>query len=346
MAAAVQPLPSLTEGELLAARRRRWLLRARVPSPAPKSPAPSPPSAAAARNDQGRLTRLDSYKRLKKIGEGAFGTVCKARDRRTGEVVAIKSAVGNGPGGAEALLREAALLAACAANPAVVKLREVARGSEAADLHLVLEYMGMSLHDIVSERRRRGLPLTESETRRVMEQLLTGVGTMHAQGIMHFDLKPGNVLVGDEDRRLRICDFGLAKSVAALPLEGEPEGTPGYIAPEMLLREKDCGAPADVWALGCIMAEIVNGQSLFAEDDLYQQLASIVDLLGIPDDVSLMPLGITATAPSKLREKVPEERLSPAGFDVLQGLLQYDPKDRLTAMAALEMPWFQATMDD
>ena len=60
-----------------------------------------------------------------------------------------------------------------------------------------------------------------------------------------------------------------------------------------------------------------------------------------------MPLGIDAGPPSKLREKVPEGRLSPAGFDVLRGLLQYDPKDRLTAAAALRMPWFAfAPMDD
>jgi cell division cycle 2-like len=92
------------------------------------------------------------------------------------------------------------------------------------------------------------------------------------------------------------------------------------------------------------MAELVMGQSLFPEDGLCQQLITIVDLLGIPDDVSLMPLGIDAAAPSKLRDKVPEERLSAAGFNVLRGLLQYDPKDRLTA-AALRMPWF-TPMDD
>jgi cell division cycle 2-like len=59
---------------------------------------------------------------------------------------------------------------------------------------------------------------------------------------------------------------------------------------------------------------------------LCQQLINIIDLLGIPDDVSLMLLGIDAGAPSKLREKVPEERLSAAVFDVLHGLLQYDPR--------------------
>ncbi|XP_039822737.1 putative cyclin-dependent kinase F-2 [Panicum virgatum] len=168
-----------------------------------------------------------------------------------------------------------------------------------------------------------------------MAQLLAGVESMHAHGIVHCDLKPGNVLVGEHGRRLKICDLGRARSAAAPPPdEQQVDGTVGYIAPEVLLRE-DCGAPVDMWALGCIMAELIMGQSLFPEEDLCQQLIAIIDLLGIPDDVSLMPLGIDAGAPSKLREKVPEERLSAAGFDVLRGLLQYDPKDRLTAADAM-----------
>ncbi|XP_014661122.1 putative cyclin-dependent kinase F-2 [Setaria italica] len=204
-----------------------------------------------------------------------------------------------------------------------------------------MEYVGRSLYDVISERCRLNLPFSESETRRAMAQLLAGVGTMHAHGIVHRDLKPGNVLVGERDGRLKICDLGLARSVAAPPpLDAELEGTPGYMAPEVLLCEKGCGEPVDVWALGCVMAELVAGQSLFPEDDLCKQLVNIIYLLGIPDDVSLMPLGITAAAMSKLRDKVPEERLSPAGFDVLRGLLQYHPKDRLTAAAALQMQWF------
>ncbi|KAG2561978.1 putative cyclin-dependent kinase F-2 [Panicum virgatum] len=338
MAVVVQRSPSSpAEGGCLAAERRRCVAATMLVA---GEDAPAPTDRW---NDGARIGSVESYRKLRKIGEGAFGAVSKARHVGTGEVVAIKSSHHSGSGGAALLLREAALLAACRGNPAVVRLLEVVRGSGMDDLHLVLEYVGPSLHDVI---RRRGIPFSESEARRAMAQLLAGVGSMHADGIVHCDLKPGNVLVGEHDRRLKICDLGLARSAAAPPPdEQQVDGTVGYIAPEVLLCEKDCGAPVDMWALGCIMAELVTGQSLFPEEDLCQQLIGIIDLLGIPDDVSLMPLGIDAGSPSKLREKVPEERLSPAGFDVLRGLLQYDPKDRLTAAAALRMPWF-APMDD
>ncbi|KAG0530197.1 hypothetical protein BDA96_05G164700 [Sorghum bicolor] len=298
-----------------------------------------------------RVSVVDSsYKILKKIGQGGHGAVSMARHVESGELVAIKSSLH--AGAAALLLREAAMLAACAGNPAVVRLREVARGrgTDMRDLHLVMEYVaGGSLHDVIVSRRRHGhlSPFSESETRSAMAQLLAGVSTMHAHGVVHRDLKPGNVLVGEGDGRLKICDLGLARSVVAPPPTDDtrdPEGTPGYMAPELLLGEKDCGAPVDVWALGCIMAVLVAGQPLFPEEDLCQQLISIVNLLGIPDDVSLMPLGVSG--PSKLRERVPEELLSPAGFDVLQGLLEYNPKDRLTAGDALKMPWFAGAKDD
>ncbi|KAG2606319.1 putative cyclin-dependent kinase F-2 [Panicum virgatum] len=331
---------SFAQGEL----GRR--LGARSAAPEDASSEPSAAGAATARNDRGdRICGLAAFKRIKKIGEGAYGTVLKARDRRTGEVVAIKSARdGSSEAAAAALLREAALLAACAGNTAVVALREVVR-SESGGLHLVMDFGGPSLHDIISERRRRhDRPFTESEARRMMAQLLAGVGSMHARGIIHRDLKPGNVLVGENDRRLKICDLGLARSTAEPPLDVQLEGTLGYIAPEALMCQKDCAEPVDIWALGCIMAELVSGEMLFQEDDEYTQLASIVVLLGIRDQVSQMSLGVSEQ-PSKLREKVPEERLSPAGFDVLRGLLEYDPKDRLTAAVAQMMPWFEDKQD-
>ncbi|CAN6362948.1 unnamed protein product [Urochloa humidicola] len=371
--------PSRAEGDyyFAAARKRRSIVA--MPSAAAAAAAeeatPPPRSASDHRkkddgDDGAWLGTVESYEMLWTVGEGAFGAVTKARHRRTGEVVAIKSSRGGGGviGGEAAaaamLLREAALLAACRGNPAVVALREVVRGGgpiprpaafEPPELHLVLEYAGPSLRDVIRARRRLDdLPFAEHEARRAMAELLAGAGgpgPCTRAASCTGTSSPGTCSSGSA---AAAAGSGSATSASPCPPTPEPgapprrqpEGTPGYMAPEVLLCEKDGGgAPVDLWALGCIMAELVTGQPLFPGNDLCQQLFSIVELLGVPDDVSLMPLGIIAAAagPSKLREKVPEERLSPAGFDVLRGLLEYRPKDRLTAAAALRMPWFAAT---
>ncbi|KAL6624773.1 hypothetical protein ACP70R_032094 [Stipagrostis hirtigluma subsp. patula] len=365
MAVATRHRPSPAVGRSVSfATRRRCGDEAPAALIVPAEPPSSTCAVAAARNGQGlRIGSLRSYKMLPKIGEGAFGVVRKALHRRTGELVAIKSSRGAGAGGGEALLREAAMLAECAGNPAVVQLREVARGGGAGmdddgGLHLVMEFVGPSLHDVMDARRRAGLPFTESEARRAMRRLLRGVEEMHGHGVVHCDLKPGNMLIGGEEeagrgRAIKICDLGLARSVAS-PASGDMnthlqlEGTLWYMAPEQLLGDDDMGAPVDLWALGCVMAELVAGEPIFGQKDtVHEHVIEIAHLLGIPDEVSLMPLGVSSTStPSRLRDIVPEAGLSPAGYDVLRGLLEFDPKDRLTAAAALRKPWFSMEDDD
>ena len=88
------------------------------------------------------------------------------------------------------------------------------------------------------------------------------------------------------------------------------------------------------------MAEFVTGKPIFQGSNVFKQLHEIVHFLGIPDEVSLMQLGVSASTPSHLRDAVLEERLSAAGFDVLRGLLEFNLSDRLTSAAALQMPWF------
>ncbi|KAF8671043.1 hypothetical protein HU200_050322 [Digitaria exilis] len=301
------------------------------------------------------IGRADSYKGFKHMSAGAFGDVWKARHRQTGEEVAVKSLRGHGS--SAALLREAALLAACAGNPGVVELREVVRGgSSGNNLYLVMEHAGPSLEQVIGERRRVGRPFAEAEARRAVRRLLRAVAMMHERGVVHCDLKPGNFLVGKGEgvrgRVMKICDLGLAMAPATVVPPPPPETTSGssghvlhgtlwYMAPEQLAGDVERGgAPVDLWSIGCVMAELVAGEPIFQGSDLYKQLHNIVHLLGIPDEVSLMPMGVPGSSPSQLRDAVPEERLSPEGFDVLRGLLAFYPRDRLTAAAALQMPWF------
>ncbi|CAN6323138.1 unnamed protein product [Urochloa humidicola] len=152
-------------------------------------------------------TRDYDYDDACRLGEGSFGAVLRARHRATGEAVAMKFLSAAGGGGHEALLRESLLLeAASAGNPFVVGSRGLARDPATFDLCLVMDCGGASLRDVM---RREPGPLPESTVRAAMRQLLKGARGMHAARVMHRDIKPHNILFGD-DKTLRFCDFGIA----------------------------------------------------------------------------------------------------------------------------------------
>ncbi|CAN6287445.1 unnamed protein product [Urochloa humidicola] len=283
-----------------------------------------------------------------RLGEGAFGAVIRARHRGTGRAVAMKF-LGDDGGGHEALLRESLLLeAASAGNPFVVSSRGLARDPATSDLCLVMDCGGASLRDVL---RRDPGPLPESTVRAAMWELLAGAKLMHAAHVVHRDIKPHNILLGG-DRVLRLCDFGLAVHMSEPPPYGRA-GTRWYMAPEVLLGMPDYDALADVWSLGCVMAELAAGAAPFRGEDDDDQLSAIFGVLGFPDGggaawpwfastrfAAENPDGGRRCKGSVLRCKFPETRLSDEGFHLLSGLLTCNPDKRLTAAAALRHPWF------
>jgi cell division cycle 2-like protein len=303
---------------------------------------------------------MEHYERLGKIGEGTSGIVYKARDRRTGETVAIKrlragAGNGNADGDAfdETFRREVRCLEACRGHPCLVELRAAHRDPAGGGAFLVMEYAGRSLAEAMRQQDSRGerRPFPEPEARRVMRRLLEGVAAMHARGLLHRDLKPDNVLL-DGRGGVKICDFGLSRAADAGT--GAAPYTSGvatlwYRAPELILGSGDYDAGVDTWALGCIMAELLSGGApLFAGRSEMDQLNRVFDTLGMQDMASWpgfarlpragSPLCQRSRPPSRLRELFPA--LSAAGFDVLGGLLACRPDRRLTAADALRCLWF------
>ncbi|KAK1692900.1 hypothetical protein QYE76_009597 [Lolium multiflorum] len=294
---------------------------------------------------------MENYERLEKLGEGAAGVVYKARDRRTGAIVAMKRLrpAGRDDGQlSEDLGREVGCLMACRGHPSLVEIR--AAGRDASNAFLVMEYVGPSLAQVMRERAGLGRgPFTEADARRLMRQLLDGAAAMHGLGVMHRDLKPDNVLV-DAHGNLKICDFGLSRFAA--PTTGAPYTasmvTRWYRAPELLLGSREYDAGVDTWALGCIMAELLAGAPLFPGRTEMDQLNRVFDTVGTGDMTDWpafvrlpragSPLCQRKRPPSRLREMFPA--LSAAGFDVLSGLLACRPDRRLTAADALRRPWF------
>ncbi|XP_039123548.1 cyclin-dependent kinase G1-like [Dioscorea cayenensis subsp. rotundata] len=201
--------------------------------------------------------------------------------------------------------------------------------------------------------------LNEAKVKKLMLQLLLGVAYLHSHGILHRDLKPGNLLLtgAGDMQQLKICDFGLGKRFQYLYYEEGTEYdllsqtvvTQWYRSPELLLGDEKYTAAIDVWSVGCIMAEMVTGKPLFPANSKIDQLDMIFMVMGTVGLKSWPGLDQLVMAPyflggptryNTLRSRVPATKLSKAGYDLLKKLLEVNPRKRISAEVALNHAWF------
>jgi tetratricopeptide (TPR) repeat protein len=195
------------------------------------------------------------FELVRELGRGGFGVVWEARDTELGRSVAFKAVRASGPGDAhrERLLREAEA-AARLSHPNIVTIHDLGRTEHGP--YLVLELLrGVSL----AERLARG-PAPVAEAVRVGVEVARALAHAHAMGVIHRDLKPGNVFLC-EDGRVKVLDFGLARVFGAAAAAG---GTPGYMAPEQWRREPE-DERTDLFALGVLLHRLLAGALPFGE---------------------------------------------------------------------------------
>lgn len=297
------------------------------------------------------------FHKLEEIGSGAFGVVYRARDRRTGEIVAMKCLRTDDHNSNSidysAFAREVSALEACSGHPSIVQLRASGhRQGATGEAVLVMQFVGPTLRHVM-KHERCGRRHTELEVRLQMRQLLAGARRMHRLGLMHRDLKPENVLV-DGRGNLKICDLGMSRSMAGGPPYCIPVGTRWYRAPEVLLGSPDYDDRIDSWALGCIMAELLAGEHPFRGSTDKEQLSEVLDVLGTNDIKEWrgydgrLPRGcglhsfLRNLFPCPAKAKITgRPALTEAGFEVLSGLLRCNPDKRMTAARALQRQWFK-----
>ncbi|XP_035265977.1 cyclin-dependent kinase 2-like [Anguilla anguilla] len=287
---------------------------------------------------------MDIFQKIEKIGEGTYGVVYKAKNKVTGQSVALKKIRldADTEGVPSTAIREISLLKELN-HPNIVKLLDVVHTEK--KLYLVFEYLNQDLKKYMDSSQPLGLtlPLIQS----YVYQLLQGIAFCHSHRVVHRDLKPQNLLL-NQAGAIKLADFGLARAFG-VPLRSYTHEvvTLWYRAPEILLGCKYYSTAVDIWSIGCIFAEMVAKRPLFPGDSEIDQLFRIFKKLGTPNEgvwpgVSQLPdykSRFPRWAPQDLSKITP--KLQPSGLDLLQQLLLYDPSQRISAKAALTHPYFQ-----
>ncbi|RPD63050.1 Pkinase-domain-containing protein [Lentinus tigrinus ALCF2SS1-6] len=287
------------------------------------------------------------YERLNSIEEGSYGVVFRARDKETGDIVALKKLKleEEKHGFPITALREINALMVCK-HENVVGIREVVVGDTLTQVFIVMDFIEHDLKTLLSVMPS---PFLQSEVKTLMLQLLSAVAYCHERWILHRDLKTSNLLMNNRGT-IKVADFGLARRY------GDPVGVGGltqlvvtlwYRAPEILLGATTYSTAVDMWSVGCIFAELLLNEPLFQAKGEIEMISMIFKLLGPPTretwpDYHTMPLAKTITLlaphPPQLRQKFPY--ITAAGLDLLSRLLAYDPDGRITAEEALKHPYF------
>ena len=232
---------------------------------------------------------MENYEIICRLGGGSFADVYKAIEKSTGEYVAVKVLKKKYTNWEECLelretkslkkLQEDGKLSKQKGIDNIIKLKEMIFIKETGTLNLIFEYMEKDLFELMKQRSTT--KFTENQIRNILYQVLQGLSFMHKYGFFHRDLKPENLLIiGDT---IKIADFGLAREIRSIPPYTEYVSTRYYRAPECILKSSNYNSPIDIWALGCIMAEMyLHPQPLFFGNNEKEVLYRICSVLGTP----------------------------------------------------------------
>uniref|UniRef100_A0A914EJZ6 cyclin-dependent kinase n=1 Tax=Acrobeloides nanus TaxID=290746 RepID=A0A914EJZ6_9BILA len=287
---------------------------------------------------------MDKYEKLGKIGEGSYGIVFKCRNRETDQIVAIKKFVetDDDPQIKKIALREIRMLRQLK-HPNLVNLIEVFKRNR--KLHLVFEHCDRTVLDDL-EKYPKGCP--EALIKKVLYQLITALDFCHSQRCIHRDVKPENILLTAQDV-VKLGDFGFARIINTNELYTDYVATRWYRSPELLVGDTQYGHAVDIWAIGCVFAEMVSGEALWPGRSDVDQLYLIKQTVGeiLPRHIQIFRSnqffrGVSIPDPDvtvDLRDKLPNA--SHVVIDFLLKCFDPNPEIRWSCAELLQHEYFQ-----
>lgn len=307
------------------------------------------------------------------IGQGAYGVVCSGYDLLTKQKVAIKKIekTFEHKSLAKRTLRELKFLRYFNHENIINLLRVMRPNKSSLKIYMVSELLETDLAMVI----RSPQTLTDEHCQFFLYQVLRGLKYIHSASVIHRDLKPRNLLV-NSNCDLKICDLGLARTLVS---EDETATMSNYIAtrwyraPEICFSRAKYTQAVDMWAVGCILAELLIRRPLFPGRDSFHQISLIISILGTPNDIDdddkkensryrINP-GQLSSRGSKSERQIKKKRekklgfmrglpkkpsiplcqvipdASPVALDLLNKLLVFDPDKRLTVTQALKHPY-------
>ena len=296
---------------------------------------------------------MEKYDIIRRLGGGSFADVFLGKEISTSDMVAIKVLKKKYRKLDQCYeLREVVSLQKLCKDSLssqkgydnIIKLKEVIFEKKTGKLSLVFEYMETDLYELM--KKRSPSRLSEDEIKDITYQMLLGLFHMHKYGFFHRDMKPENLLL--TGKKVKIADFGLAREIRSIPPFTEYVSTRYYRAPECILRSQNYNSPVDIWAVGCIMAEMyMHPMPLFYGSSEKEVFIKICTTLGSPNK-SNWNEGVNQA--SKIGMKYPQSSgtdlanivigASPEAIDLMKQMLKWAPSARSTAANLLNHPFF------
>jgi len=301
----------------------------------------------------GRILPLQSvkkYAKIKYLGEGTYSTVYKVKEIGTEKIYAMKKFKLNGSDISLTTMREIKALMLCD-HPNIVKFLQVCSGKWKNEFAVIIEYVEADLLDLM---RKRKTPFDRCYIKSFLYQALSAIHYLHQKRFIHRDIKLSNFLINN-DGDLKLADFGLTRGLdedESLDCKfTSTVATLWYRAPELLLGATRYDGAVDMWAVGCVLSELLRKKELFSGTSDLNQLHCIFSVLGTPNESEwpnfkrLPVCDVIFFIPTPEKHWRKELALlfpdSPQlEIDFLAEFLIYNPEKRITAANALQHVYF------